>query len=277
MLMTTPDSILTRYRTNWNGAESGVDSRAVWARIEAGMGTTATRSSAAIIPMPQWIRYAAAAVVFVGGLLLLARFLSTTSTPIYRSQDTLASLTLPDGSGVVLRPHSTLTSLESATGTDRYRLEGEAWFQVVGADRVFEVVTTAGTVRVHGTRFNVRTWSGSTTVYLESGSIGFSNRVASILLEPGHAATAESDSGPITVEPASTDNYLAWTRNELVLDATPVGEILRELEHHYNVRLTAPDSVLTIPVSGRFVMGDLDRTLQALHLSTGHPIRIVSK
>lgn len=271
--MTTPDSFLDDYRTAWTAAPTGIDAHAVWSRIDA---ATRPVEAAPVRILPMWLRYAAAASVLIAGMLLLARYVSAPATLRYATGAEMASHILPDGSQVVLRPHTTLELVDGAEGLDRYRLDGEAWFQVVHADRVFEVATAAGDVRVHGTRFNVRTWGAGTSVYLESGSVSFSNEIATVRLEPGHVAASAAATAPITVNPARTDVYLAWTRQEMVLDATPVSEVLSELGRHYGVTLSAPDSVLGTPVSGRFVLGDLDRTLQALSLTTGHPIRIVT-
>lgn len=271
--MTTPDSILNDYRAAWAATPTGIDAQAVWSRIEE---ATRPVEAAPVWRMPVWVRYAAAASVLIAGMMLLARYVATPATLRYVSGAEMARHTLPDGSEVVLRPYSSLVMDDSDPGVERYRLDGEAWFQVAHAERVFEVTTAAGDIRVHGTRFNVRTWAGGTHVYLESGSVSFSNEIATVLMDPGHVANAATSSDPISVTPARTEVYLAWTRNELILDGTPVSDLLLELGQHYGVVLTAPDSVLGTPVSGRFVLGDLDRTLNALSLTTGHPIRIAN-
>jgi len=268
--MTTPDSLLSAYRTAWTAAPAGIDAHAVWARIEE---ATRPLEAAPVRVWPLWLRYAAAASVLVAGMLLLARYVSSPVPVRYEAAREMARHVLPDGSEVVLRPYSSLVALVSTDGAERYRLDGEAWFQVAHGERLFEVVTASGDIRVHGTRFNVRTWAGATSVYLESGSVSFSNAIATVLLEPGHVATSDGDLTPISVDRGRTDIYLAWTRGEMILDATPVSDVLLELGQHYGVRLAAPDSVLATPVSGRFVLGDLDRTLDALSLATGHPIR----
>jgi transmembrane sensor len=268
--MTTPDSILDDYRTAWTAAPTGIDAHAVWSRIDA---VTRPVEAAPVRMVPGWLRYAAAATVLIAGMLLLARYVSSPAPVRYEAAREMTRHVLPDGSDVVLRPHSSLVLVDAAEGSVRYRLEGEAWFQVAHGERIFEVATASGDIRVHGTRFNVRTWSGGTSVYLESGSVSFSNALASVVLEPGHVATSDGGQTPITVDRGRTEVYLAWTRGEMILDGTPVTDVLLELGQHYGVVLTAPDSVLRTPVSGRFVLGDLDRTLDALSLTTGHPIR----
>jgi transmembrane sensor len=268
--VTTPDSILDDYRTAWTAAPTGIDAHAVWSRIDA--ATRPVEAAPARI-LPTWLRYAAAASVLLAGMLLLVRHVSSPEPLRYEAAREMTRHVLPDGSDVVLRPHSRLVVMGAADGSVRYRLEGEAWFQVAHGERLFEVVTASGDIRVHGTRFNVRTWSGGTSVYLESGSVSFSNAMATVLLEPGHVAKSEGDRTPISVDRGRTEVYLAWTRGEMILDATPVSDVLLELGQHYGVVLAAPDSVLHTPVSGRFVLGDLQRTVDALSLTTGHPIR----
>lgn len=225
---------------------------------------------------PSWMRYAAAAVFFIGGLIVLARFLSVPHTLSISSEDKIFAYTMIDGTVVTLRPNSTLRQLESAEGVETYELVGEAFFDVVPAQRTFEVVTSDGKIQVLGTKFNVRAWPEGTWVYLESGSVGFSNDIGNVRLEPGYEASVADRAAPIEVVPVSGEAATAWLRSELILDETPLREVVTELELHYRIKLELPPDLAEQSVSGRLVLSDRDRTLDQLRMITGYafPVRM---
>ena len=98
----------------------------------------------------QWCMAASVVVMLVAGSLW--HF----SEHVLVSGDRELAYTLPDGSGVVVMPHSEL-SYNSFTWTLRRRvsLKGEAVFSVVHGGR-FRVGTPAGRITVLGTQFRVR-------------------------------------------------------------------------------------------------------------------------
>ena len=98
----------------------------------------------------QWCVAASVVVMLVAGSLW--HF----SEHVLVSGDRELAYTLPDGSGVVVMPHSEL-SYNSFTWTLRRRvsLKGEAVFSVVHGGR-FRVGTPAGRITVLGTQFRVK-------------------------------------------------------------------------------------------------------------------------
>lgn len=274
--MNTPDSILFDYRQAWASAPVSVDSAAVWASISMAMQAEPAPAKVHRLS-PSWMRYAAAAVFFIGGLIVLARFLSIPQTLSISTDAQILAYTLTDGTVVTLRPNSSLRQLEAPEGVESFELSGEAFFSVIPAQRTFEVVTPDGVIRVLGTKFNVRTWSEGTRVYLESGSVGFSNDIGDVLLQPGFEASAMTSASPISVTSASGSLSTAWIRSELVLDETPLSEVVAELEHHYNIRLELSPELGSQSVSGRLMLVERDRTLDQLRMITGHPFPISRK
>lgn len=274
--MNTPDSILSDYRQAWASAPVSVDSAAVWASISASIDAKPAPATVHRLS-PSWMRYAAAAVFFIGGLLVLARYLSMPHTLSISSDTQILAYTFTDGTMVTLRPNSSLRQLDAPEGVERFELSGEAYFSVTPAQRTFEVVTPDGVIRVLGTKFNVRTWTEGTRVYLESGSVGFSNDVGDVRLQPGFEASATTSASPILVTSASGVSSTAWMRGELVLDETPLSEVVAEVEHHFNIRLELSPEVASQSVSGRLMLGDRDRTLDQLRMITGHSFPISRK
>lgn len=274
--MNTPDTLLSDYRQAWASAPVSVDSASLWASISASIDATPAPAKVHRLS-PSWMRYAAAAVFFIGGLIVLARYLSVPHTLSISTDAQILAYTFTDGTTVTLRPNSSLRQLEAPEGVERFELTGEAFFSVTPAQRTFEVVTPDGVVRVLGTKFNVRTWSEGTRVYLESGSVGFSNDIGDVRLQPGFEASALTSGSPITVTSASGALSTAWMRNELVLDETPLSEVVAELEHHFNIRLDLSPELASQSVSGRLMLGERERTLDQLRMITGQPFPISSK
>lgn len=275
--MNTSDTLLSDYRQAWASAPVSVDSASVWASISASMDAAPAPAKVHRLS-PSWMRYAAAAVFFIGGLIVLARYLSVPHTLSISTDAQILAYTFTDGTTVTLRPNSSLRQLEAPEGVERFELTGEAFFSVTPSQqRTFEVVTPDGVVRVLGTKFNVRTWFEGTRVYLESGSVGFSNDIGNVRLQPGFEARALTSGSPITVASANGATSTAWLRGELVLDETPLSEVVAELEHHFNIRLDLSPDVASQSVSGRLMLGERDRTLDQLRMITGHPIPISRK
>ncbi len=265
------DDLLARYRAETGPVVSGFDAEALWNRIEA-----ETRpSGAAVGHRFLWLRYAAAFVVLMGGLWLMTLMFATTDHPVAVAKSQQVRFDTGTGAVVTLRPNSVLDAMDAPEGVERYRISGEAWFDVERTGRTFEVVTDAGTIRVLGTRFSVRNWKGRTRVYLAEGLVGFSNATADVVLEPGFQAETDGDTAPIRVETAPQERVTAWMREELVLDGTPMREWLAELEQHYGIELSVPDSLLDDTYTGRVILADRDRTLETIALTTGglfHPL-----
>lgn len=275
-IMNTPDTLLSDYRQAWASAPVSVDSAAVWASISTAMQAEPAPAKVHRLS-PSWMRYAAAAVFFIGGLIVLARYLSVPHTLSISTDAQILAYTLTDGTVVTLRPNSSLRQLEAPEGVERFELSGEAFFSVTPAQRTFEVVTPDGVIRVLGTKFNVRTWSEGTRVYLESGSVGFSNDIGDVRLQPGYEATAPTSGSPITVVSSDGSTSTAWLRSELILDETPLSEVAAELEHHYNIRIELPAELAAQSVSGRLMLADRAGTLDQLRMITGHPIPFTRK
>lgn len=275
-IMNTPDTILSDYRQAWASAPVSVDSEAVWASISSAM--TAEPAPVKVHRLsPSWMRYAAAAVFFIGGMIVMARYLAMPHNLSISTDAQIMAYTLTDGSTVTLRPNSSLRQMDAPEGIERFELTGEAFFSITPARRTFEVVTPDGVVRVLGTKFNVRTWSEGTRVYLESGSVGFSNDIGDVRLQPGFEANAVTSASPIIVVPANGALSTAWMRSELVLDETPLSEVVAELEHHYNIRIELPAELATQSVSGRLMLADRASALDQLRMITGHPIPFTRK
>jgi ferric-dicitrate binding protein FerR (iron transport regulator) len=183
---------------------------------------------------------------------------------VARAETSMATVETGDGSTVRLRPNSELYRVEVAeTGTARYRLEGEALFDVVtDPNRSFEVQANGAVVRVLGTRFTVRTWTPDPEVYLEEGRVELRRPAdgSPVILQPGQRGIVRS--ATIDVDEASATAYLDWTERRLTIDARSAAQVAAELGHHFNVQVSLPDSVADQTVTGRLLLDDRRQALR---------------
>ena len=148
------------------------------------------------------------------------------------------------------------------------RLEGEAYFDVASdPDRPFVVKTTNANIEVIGTRFNVRVRPRSgameTVVTLAEGRVQVTSRAASAHGEPvGRASVAVLDSAGATSvvyangvpgalpRQMTLERALAWRERGFAAVDEPVGDILRELEIRFAIRIsTQPELDVQTPMT----------------------------
>ncbi|HVT71777.1 MAG TPA: FecR domain-containing protein [Lacunisphaera sp.] len=183
------------------------------------------------------------------------------------------ALELADGTAVEL---SARTQLDVAIdGTSRHvRLPaGEAFFHIrKDVSRPFIVETPAGSIRVTGTQFDVRTEANGAlvvtvaegTVQVRPGDAG-GRAVAPVALTAGDQLAVRD--GPVTVRtltPAALDNALAWRQGQAVFDGVPLADALAQFARYHGRAITATPEAAALPVGGRFSLDDLDGFLATL-------------
>jgi transmembrane sensor len=147
---------------------------------------------------------------------------------------------LPDGTRVELNAR---TSLQLAfTGAERRvrMAEGEAFFTVSkNKARPFIIETPAGSVRVTGTVFDVRTEAASQLeVTVAEGSVQVrpdSNGGAPLSLGAGDRLTASASAG-VEVKPIDASalaDTLAWREGKIVLNGVPLREALARFARYH--------------------------------------------
>ncbi len=184
------------------------------------------------------------------------------------------ALTLADGSRVELNARTSLV-VEQAEGERRVRLAaGEAFFSVSkDPARPFIVETPAGSVRVTGTRFNVRSETNAPlevtvvegSVQVRPGEGQTSVDAAPVSLEAGGRFTAGPEGPQVrTVSTDELENVLAWREGRIVFDGVPLAEALARFAHHHGRALNASSRAAGLQLGGRFSLDDLDGFLAAL-------------
>jgi transmembrane sensor len=155
---------------------------------------------------------------------------------------------LPDSTRVTLSPHATLTYDAARFGKpDRnVQMSGRIYFRVYHDEQApFTVqVGDAATVRVLGTRFEVRESADSTAVFVNSGCVRFAalgDADAGLILTKGMAAVLTSGSTMPTLMETASPNPSVWAIGTFVYDNTPLPIVLDELSEYFHVSLTASD------------------------------------
>lgn len=216
------------------------------------------------------IIWAVAASLLVAAFIGFAAYFYLGQQPqmIATSSANIETVVLKDGSKVTLRPYSSLEALEINANEHSYRLEGEAFFEVAKiSDRFFSVRAGNGEVSVLGTSFDLSNWGDNIQVYLEEGSIRFKNLESSeaVTLSPGEVAAIGPDN-LINTQQAEISEYTDWINRELTFQNKTTRYVLHEIEQEYNIRITAPDSIMSTRLSGSLALGSVDESLEDLSL-----------
>ena len=184
-------------------------------------------------------------------------------------------LTLADGSRVELNANTSLI-IENGRSERRVRLAaGEAYF-VVSKDpgRPFIVETPAGSVRVTGTVFNVRTDAATELeVTVVEGSVqvrpdGDSSREprkigpGDCLSASGGAVTLRRLSGP------AIEDLLAWRQGAIVFNGTPLSDALARVGRYYGRSLSASPAAAGLKLGVRLSTDNLEEFLRGIEQSS---------
>lgn len=176
--------------------------------------------------------------------------------------------TLPDGTRLELNAGSAAT-VELTPGSRRVRLAaGEAFFQVApDPARPFLVETPAGSVRVTGTQFNVRTEAGVFEVTVLEGRVqarpGDSGG-ARDLRAGDRLAVTDGRSDFRQLSDRALADTLAWRTGHIVFDDTPLRDALARFARHHGRNLSASAGAATLRLGGRHSLDDLDGFLATL-------------
>ena len=182
---------------------------------------------------------------------------------------TIAQVTLENGSTVALRPHSKLYSVIINDNEERYQLDGEAFFDVArNENRTFSVISGNAQVSVLGTEFNVNNWQDEVTVFLQEGRVELKNRHSgqAVILTPGQSGTVNNDQVTLHGQPANPDEHLDWLEDEISFFGTPLYEVINELEFHFAISIEIPQDRINESISGTLALGDVSFVLDRLSI-----------
>jgi transmembrane sensor len=242
---------------------------------------------------------AAAVLLFLGGRMWISR--ESDSKPVQPALQQLVTKTgsrtyikLPDGTSVWLNAGSKLDYPEQFHGSNReVVLEGEAYFEVVkDAVHPFIVKTTACSIRVLGTSFNIRFYpvEEMATTSLVTGSVEVVIAEKVVRLQPNeklsvpwtlpaNLATTATKAAPKTpsikigtLTPVRDDIMAetAWKDNKLAFKRLPLSEVAQRMERWYGAEIRFKNArKKNLSFSAVFEKESLTEALQYLEISSG--------
>jgi transmembrane sensor len=331
MLMHQGDSdsvVCAEMENSWQESSHdhlSIPSDEIWNRLKQNISpeiiSSDDKNSARRIKWMPFLKYAAVFILAVGLTWFAKDFLSTKSSSqlagnadnnvITVSYGSKSKVILPDGSRVCLNSGSTLRYPAKFSRVSRnVYVEGEAFFDVRKDPlHPFYVKTRDITIKVLGTKFNVKSYAdektiqatlvcGSIEVYSNKKEITEQNRL--LALKPNQQVTIETKSKDVkVVDPLSqnekqnniinnADNTIsvnkqidvapivAWKDNRLVFRDENFVDLSKKLERWYDVVIEIKDPELkTALFSGVFVKETVEQALEALKLAT--PFRFQMK
>ncbi len=178
------------------------------------------------------------------------------------------AVTLADGTRVELNAQTALV-VELTASARRVRLAGGEAFFTVSKDpaRPFFVETPAGSVRVTGTQFNVRTDSAAAfeVTVLEGAVQVHPGGAAPRALAAGDRLARAADHVAVTaLSPRQLGDALAWRQGRIVFADTPLREALARFARYHGRNLVVSDAAGDRLVGGTHSLDDLDGFFAAL-------------
>jgi ferric-dicitrate binding protein FerR (iron transport regulator) len=207
------------------------------------------------------LRVAAILIVIVGSYFYFVGHPSS-PTRVETAAAEKTEVALPDSSLVTLNAVSKLVFYEQNWTKERkVTLEGEAFFKVTKGSR-FDVETSSGTIRVLGTKFNVKNRRDYFEVICYEGLVEVISAQEVVTLPPKHMFRVVK--GLITKENDLNEITPGWTTQESSFQSVPFSEVIAEFERQYAVTVTThninPDQLFT----GRFVHSNISLALKSI-------------
>lgn len=218
----------------------------VWQNIEASIVDSPRRTLRSLHAFA--LSAAAITVLLIGLSIFFYTHTQTITVPAGQH----ASANLPDGSTVQLNAQSEIHFKPYWWYIKREAFfEGEALFEVEKG-QTFTVKSTGGATQVVGTSFNIYARPNSYRVTCLTGMVKVlspSNQEA--YLSPNSRATILPNGHIETEENIDTLPEISWKNNYFRFTATPLIEVLNEIERQYNVHIEL-DAVTAANYTGNF-------------------------
>lgn len=156
----------------------------------------------------------------------------------------IAVFTMADGTEIWLNAGSTLSYPASDQSDKReVKLTGEGYFKVTkNAKKPFSVITTKATIKVLGTIFNIKAYSGEDRIVttLEEGSIELftqNSTAPNLRLKPGEQAIYDTKEGKIEIANVDAMLFSSWRNDKFIFRDADLKTIITELERLYDIKI----------------------------------------
>lgn len=199
------------------------------------------------------------------------------------------SLTLPDGSVVLLNTNTQVRVDYSQQFRDIRLLQGEAHFTVAkDAEHPFRVYAGSGRIQAVGTAFAVYLRDKDVNVTVTEGKVSLAVHADSLepgagligndfaLLEAGQStvisaqandeAQLQSAAESIhTITPPEMERQLSWRQGLLTFNGEPLEQVVTEISRYTNLSIQIDDpAIKAIKIGGQFQVGETEALLNSL-------------
>ncbi len=237
-----------------------------------------------------WLRIAATIMLVAASGFVINYFVFRNADVKFQTADTTQSITLPDGSTVILNKHSELSYSSAFGETNRsVSLRGEAFFEIErDLQKPFIISVNKAEVKVLGTSFNVQGYDNrkEIEVTVQTGLVKFSvpEENKEVKLEAGQKGIYSKAAKDLKSAVNPDINFLAWNTRKLVFTENDLRSVIATLNRTYQVNITLPTNipascVVTVTFdhqSLESVLNVLKTTLNLEYRITGDQIEIMS-
>jgi len=231
-----------------------------------------------VVRLRPWMFRIAASVLLFVGVFGIYRLLNMGEKQIIITTDNshIKEVVLPDNTHVWLNKNSKLTYPEKFSEKSRVvYLSGEGYFEVYKNPYApFYVKLKSSEVKVLGTHFNIRTFQNESysSVTVAEGRVMFSvtdTAKQSVILMANESAVLNNTSLTIHKAEQIDLNYMAWKTNVLEFYNTSLGEAIKIICFHFNLKYKAINkNILDVHINGRFKNKPAYEILNSLSAAT---------
>ncbi len=290
--------LFTALKQAWNSQEKNdetIDVKMAWNRLsqKAGIalsfegyqlntGTLHSRSKKTYSKHgAQILRYAAVLLIAASVVFIFKNTRQEVPAPVQQEVivqfGNQSNVVLPDGSKVILDAGSKLTFPKNFEGSTRQvHLYGEAYFEVShNTTKPFIIYANKGIITVVGTKFNIRAWkfeNDEVKVVVTEGKVSLcantTNKEDAVIINKGRMSYLTDSSLKASIpQKVNIETHLAWMQRDLILENTPLDEVLDRLSRWYNLQFELPSPVYNkVKVTGTFKKKSVDHILEAIGL-----------
>ena len=214
-------------------------------------------------------KIAAIALVLLGITFLINQ--STNKNLITQSaaKGEIKTLFLPDGSELILNANSSVTYSTDFKDNRALILKGEAYFKVVrNPQSPFTVETPQFKIKVLGTSFTIKAHANyPSTISVLSGKVEVNskeNPSQNVFLTKNQQLRFTKLQLP-QLSNDSPEDFLAWTKNIVILQNTSLGETAEILRNKFNVTILFDNPKLEqLRISGKFKDENISTILKSI-------------
>ncbi|MFY0625067.1 MAG: FecR family protein [Reichenbachiella sp.] len=218
-------------------------------------------STSKVVPIYSTIAFRiAASIVLVIGFAYLFFQINALDEPLIAKVN--REMVLPDQSKVILNAQSNLSYEKSDWSNDRKAfLKGEAYFEVTKGSR-FEIESSAGTVSVLGTAFNIKDREDYFEVKCFHGSVKVETALGERILIKNQSLRMVD--GTIEMIQSGLGSQPSWLDGKSAFESVAYKQVLSELERQYGIAIINQGVNTERLFTGKFTHSNLNLALESI-------------